>query len=281
MRIGKISHNGSIMWLCELDGKYYISKVKHRYPWGFGEDDFGSEVPKPGFLLPPVSRPCAIRDFFSFEGHVLNSRRRRGLQVPDEWYRYPVFYFTNPNNLIGSGYDVKKPKNTKKMDFEAEFFIIIGKKGIDIPRSSAMDYIAGLSLANDWSARDIQFEEVKVGLGPAKGKDFATSLGPLLITGEDLHDIIDGDEIHADLSVFVNGKKLSEGNLDRIYWTYADMIKRASEDCFLYPGDIIMSGTIENGCISEIGEENCSWLEPGDTVTLHSNILGDLTNRVI
>lgn len=281
MKIGKVAQGRSSRWVCEIQGEYYLSDINRIYPWNFRLDDFGRKIGKPDAFLPPVSRTCSVRDFFSFEGHVRNSRGRRGLTVPEEWYRFPVFYFTNPRSLIGSGYDVKKPKSTEKMDFEAEFFVVIGKKGIDIPRSSAMDYIAGLSIANDWSARDIQFEEVKVGLGPAKGKDFATSLGPLILTGDDLYDRIDGDEIHADLSVIVNGKKISEGNLDRIYWSYADMIKRASEDCYLYPGDIIMSGTMENGCISEIGEENCSWLNHGDVVTLHSNILGDLTNRVV
>lgn len=166
------------------------------------------------------------------------------------------------------------------MDFEAEFMVVIGKKGIDIPKHEAMDYIAGISLANDWSARDIQMEEIKVGLGPAKGKDFALSLGPLLLTGDDLNSLCHADQIDLDLAVSVNGKKVSSGNLNQAYWSYPDMISRASQDCFLYPGDIIMSGTIEKGCILEIGSEIVPWLENGDKVTLHSNSIGDLFNVI-
>ncbi len=280
MKIGRTFLDGIEQWISvEKDGAYILNAEK-QYPWEFTDEQLGERVKPTASYLPPLTHICSIRDFFSFEGHVRGARARRGLEVPKEWYKFPVFYFTNPNAVQGSGSEVTKPKHTSQMDFEAEFMIVIGKKGIDITKHEAMDYVAGISLANDWSARDIQMEEIKVGLGPAKGKDFALSLGPLLVTGEDLHSLCHSDQIDLDLTVSVNGKKVSSGNLNQAYWSYPDMIARASQDCFLYPGDIIMSGTIEKGCILEIGSDVVPWLERGDTVTLHSNSIGDLFNII-
>ncbi len=280
MKIGRAHHEGKDRWISLENDGYYLLKGNKRFPWQYTPGDVEGRIDEPAQLLPPVGTLCSIRDFFSFEGHVRNARARRGLTVPPEWYKFPVFYFTNPNALFGSGSVVPKPKSTRQMDFEAEFMIVIGKKGIDIPKSEAMDYVYGISLANDWSARDVQMEEIKVGLGPAKGKDFALSLGPLILTGEEKDSMISGDSINLDLSLFVNGKEVSSGNLSKLYWSFPQMISRASEDCFLYPGDIIMSGTMENGCILELGTDVCPWLGKGDEISLHSNMIGDLKNKI-
>lgn len=232
-------------------------------------------------LLPPVPKPPSFRDFYAFEQHVKTARAQRGLDMIPEWYHFPVFYFSNHLTLNGHDQPIFHPSGTQCLDYELEVACIIGKKGRNIPRESAREYIAGLCILNDWSARDVQREEMKVGLGPAKGKDFATSLGPWLVTLDELEDRRSGDHWDLAMSARVNGVELSRGNLRDLHFSFAEMIERASQEVFLYPGDVIGSGTVGTGCILELGTEVHRWLEPGDVVELEVERLGVLRNRIV
>jgi 2-keto-4-pentenoate hydratase/2-oxohepta-3-ene-1,7-dioic acid hydratase in catechol pathway len=232
-------------------------------------------------LLAALPLPNSLRDFYAFEEHVKNARRRRGLEMIPEWYEIPVFYFSN-HNAIYSPYDkIPFPKHTQALDFELEVAAIIGKSGENIAVEEAESYIAGYTIMNDWSARDIQRKEMAVGLGPAKGKDFATSLGPWIVTPDELEDRRSGKGYDLQMVARRNGVEISRGNWNTIYWSFAEMIARASEDCVLFPGDVIGSGTVGTGCILELGPENVGgWLQPGDVIELEIERLGVLRNTI-
>jgi fumarylacetoacetate (FAA) hydrolase len=233
----------------------------------------------------PLLRPPSFRDFYAFEAHVKTARERRGLAMVPEWYRFPVFYFSNAAAFIGPDEEVVRPAATQWLDYELEIACVIGEGGVDIPVERADEHIAGFCILNDWSARDLQREEVKVGLGPAKGKDFATSMGPWLVTPDELNDLRipgeKGDRYDLSMVARVNGIEYSRGNFRDIYYTFAEMIARASADCPLYPGDVIGSGTVGTGCILELGAERYPWLQPGDVVELEVERLGILRNRIV
>jgi fumarylacetoacetate (FAA) hydrolase len=229
-------------------------------------------------LLAAVPQPRTIRDFYAFEAHVKNARARRGLAMQPEWYQFPVFYFSNPNAVYGPGAEVPKPRNTQMLDFELEVACVIGQEGRDIRPEDAADHIAGYMIMNDWSARDIQREEMKVGLGPAKGKDFATSFGPWLVTPDELEDRREGNRHRLEMVARINGREVSRGNLADIHFSFAELIARASQDCTLYPGEVIGSGTVGTGCLLET--EAAPWLQSGDVVKLEVERLGVLTNKV-
>lgn len=232
-------------------------------------------------LLAPLPRPVSIRDFYAFEQHVKTSRSRRGLDVIPEWYDFPVFYFTNHLAVKGPYEEIERPLGCEWLDYELEIACVIGKQGRDISASEAEDYIFGYFIMNDWSARDIQREEMKVGLGPAKGKDFATSFGPYLVSKDELESYRSGDVYDLEMKATVNGKQLSKGNLKDIYYSFAQMIERASKGVTLYPGEVIGSGTVGTGCLLELGTEVHRWLEPGDEVELSIDGLGTLKNTVV
>lgn len=232
-------------------------------------------------LLCPLPQPRSFRDFYAFEEHVQAARRRRGLDMVPEWYQFPVFYFSNHNAFVGPEADVERPAYTQWLDYELEIACVIGKEGRNIKREQAHEYIAGFAVLNDWSARDVQREEVKVGLGPAKGKDFATSMGPYLLTLDELEDVRSGERWSLEMTARVNGKELSRGNFGTIYFSFAELIARASDGVTLYPGDVIGSGTVGTGCILELETDVHRWLEPGDVVELEIERLGVLRNRII
>ena len=236
-------------------------------------------------LLPPVLQPPTVRDFYAFETHVRNARARRGLTVPPEWYEAPAFYFSNPGALIGNGAPVVRPAASKALDYELEIACVIGKRARDVAADDWRSVVAGFTVLNDWSARDVQRKEMAVGLGPAKGKDFATSLGPALVTLDELEDRMTpvegaGHRLDLAMEARVNGKTLSRANAKDLHFTFGQMIARASADVYLFPGDVIGSGTAGNGCLLELGPETHPWLEAGDEVTLEIERLGTLTNRV-
>jgi fumarylacetoacetate (FAA) hydrolase len=237
-------------------------------------------------FLPPVERPPTIRDFYSFETHVKNARARRGLPVPPEWYEAPAFYFSNPGALLGDGAALARPASTKALDYELEIACMVRTHARDVAASDWRSVVAGFTILNDWSARDVQRNEMAVGLGPAKGKDFATSLGPALVTLDELEDRLTaaagaGDRLDLAMEARVNGKTLSRANAKDMHFTFGQMIARASADVYLFPGDVIGSGTAGNGCLLELGPETHPWLESGDEVTLDIERLGTLTNRVV
>lgn len=231
-------------------------------------------------LSAPIPRPVSIRDFYAFEDHVKTARRKRGLDVIPEWYQFPVFYFTNHLAVKGPDERIEVPPGCRALDYELEIACVIGKEGRDIPASEADAYIFGYCIMNDWSARDLQREEMKVGLGPAKGKDFATSLGPYLVSKQELHPHQTGDRYDLTMKAAVNGKVISKGNLKDIYYSFAQMIERASAGVTLYPGEVIGSGTVGTGCILELGEEVHRYLRPGDEVELTIEGLGSLKNKI-
>ncbi|MCA1056052.1 fumarylacetoacetate hydrolase family protein [Rossellomorea aquimaris] len=231
-------------------------------------------------LRAPIPRPVSIRDFYAFEEHVKTARKRRGLDVVPEWYDVPVFYFTNHLAVKGPDEMITAPRDCEWLDYELEIACVIGKEGRNISKEHAENHIFGYFIMNDWSARDIQKHEMKVGLGPAKGKDFATSFGPYLVTGDELESVRTGDRFDMKMTAKVNGKLLSLGNFKDIHYTFTDMIERASKDVTLYPGEVIGSGTVGSGCILELGTETHRWLEPGDEVELEIEGLGVLRNKV-
>jgi fumarylacetoacetate (FAA) hydrolase len=213
-------------------------------------------------LRAPVLHPPSVRDFYAFEQHVRNARARRGLEVPAEWYEQPVFYFSNPAAIYGPEDDVPYPEGTSELDYELEVAAIVGFDG----------EIGGFTVMNDWSARDLQRQEMKVGLGPAKGKDFATSLGPVVVTPDEF-DGRDGTMVAR-----VNGEERSRGSLRDLHWPWAELAAQAARNTRLLPGDVLGSGTVGTGCILEHGDGR--WLQPGDVVELEVEGLGVLRNRI-
>ncbi|MET3194557.1 fumarylacetoacetate hydrolase family protein [Bacillus sp. OAE603] len=231
-------------------------------------------------LRSPLPKPSSIRDFYAFEEHVKTSRGRRGLEMIPEWYEVPVFYFTNHRAVIGPEDSVFIPSNCKRMDYELEIACIIKKAGSNISVEEADDYILGYTIMNDWSARDLQAHEMKVGLGPSKGKDFATSLGPWIVTKDEIEQYRKNKSYDLQMTATINGKVISSGNFSSIYYSFSELISHASKNVTLYPGDVIGSGTVGTGCILELGEEKHRWLEDGDEVELHITGLGKLRNIV-
>jgi fumarylacetoacetate (FAA) hydrolase len=213
-------------------------------------------------LRPPVLKPPSVRDFYAFEQHVKTARAGRGLEVPEEWYRIPVFYFSNPNAIYGPEDEVPYPDGTQELDYELEVAAVVGAGG----------QIGGFTVMNDWSARDLQREEMKVGLGPAKGKDFATSLGPIVVTPDEF------DGSSATMVARVNGEERSRGNLADLYHSWKQIVAHAGRSTELHAGDILGSGTVGTGCILEHGDGR--WLQPGDVVELEVEGIGVLRNRV-
>ncbi|MBH9967615.1 fumarylacetoacetase [Bacillus sp. MKU004] len=246
----------------------------------FSEGGKGVILLEDATLKAPIPIPVSIRDFYAFEEHVRTARRKRGLDVVPEWYDVPVFYFTNHLAVKGPDEAVAGPAECEWLDYELEIACVIGKEGRNIAKEDAEDHIFGYFIMNDWSARDIQKHEMKVGLGPAKGKDFATSFGPYLVTKDELETRRSGDRFDMKMTAKVNGKLLSEGNFKDIHYTFADMIERASKDVTLYPGEVIGSGTVGTGCILELGTETHRWLRAGDEVELEIEGLGVLRNTV-
>src|SRR5690242_17025084 len=189
-------------------------------------------------LRPPVLHPPSVRDFYAFEQHVKTARASRGLEVPPEWYEIPVFYFSNPAAIYGPEDEIPYPPDTKELDYELEVAAVVGADG----------KLGGYTIMNDWSARDLQRAEMRVGLGPAKGKDFATSLGPVLVTPDEF----DGSE--GEMIARVNGEERSRGNLSAMFHSWATLLAQAGRNTILAPGDVIGSGTVGTGCILEHGD---------------------------
>lgn len=253
--------------------------------------------PNPYPLLSPVPRPPSCRDAYAFRQHVATARRNRGAEMIPEFDQFPVFYFTNHNSIVGEGDVVVQQDHLEKLDFELEAAIVIGKHGKNIKASEADDYIAGYTIMNDLSARVLQMEEMKLSLGPAKGKDFATVLGPWLVTPDELENHKIETEFGAkyDLRMTAkhNSQMVSDGNLKDMNWSFAEIIERVSYGVELCPGDVIGSGTVGTGCYLELngsrtleakakGQEYTPvWLKDGDTIELEIIGLGKLTNKIV
>jgi fumarylacetoacetate (FAA) hydrolase len=229
------------------------------------EEDALAEV----VLLAPVPEPPSIRDFYAFEGHVAAGWRRRGGDVPDAWYEAPTFYFSNPASVHGPGEEVKRPATTRMLDLELEIAAVIGSG----------NEIAGFTLMNDWSARDLQREEMTVGLGPAKGKDFAVSLGPWLVTPDELP--YEDGRLRLEATATLNGRELTRTSAADMHWTWPELVAHAARDTRLRPGDVLGSGTLNRGCLLELGPlEGDRWLEPGDELAISAEGLGTLATTI-
>ncbi len=223
-------------------------------------------------LRSPLPRPTSLRDFITFEVHVKDAWARRGQPVPEAWYEFPVYYKGNPYSIVGPDDDVIWPRYTELLDYELELACVIGREGRDVSEGEAWDYIFGFTVMNDFSARDIQRKEMSTLMGPSKGKDFATALGPCLVTKDEI-----GDVRNLRMVARVNGEIWSEGNSGTSYWTFQQMIAHASSEETLYPGDVLGSGTVGKGCGADVGK----WLKPGDVVELEIENIGVLRNRVV
>ncbi|MFJ9055145.1 fumarylacetoacetate hydrolase family protein [Streptomyces sp. NPDC102409] len=239
-------------------------------------------------LLPPL-RPASVRDFVTFEEHVEGVRRAvDGVAgVPEQWYAAPTFYFTNPHAVYGPHDDVPVPPGSAALDFELEVAAVIGREGRDLTPEQARDHIVGYTVFNDWSARDLQSAEMKVGLGPCKGKDTATTLGPYLVTADELEPYRDSEGfLRLALTAAINGETVGEDLLSNMSWTFEEMTAYASRGTRVVAGDVLGSGTCGNGgCLAELwgrrGEQNPPPLQPGDTVSLTVEGVGTLTSTVV
>ncbi|HEY6760209.1 MAG TPA: fumarylacetoacetate hydrolase family protein [Baekduia sp.] len=226
-------------------------------------------------LLAPLADPPSVRDFFAYEGHVVTAFRLGGRDVPEAWYEAPVFYFSNPASIHGPGEPVRRPAGCEWLDFELEVGAVIGEDG----------EIAAFTLFNDWSARDIQKRESTVGLGPAKGKDFATSLGPWLVTPDELP--LEDGRLQLEARVELNGEELVRTPASAMHWSWPQLVAHAAKETRLVPGDVLGSGTLHRGCLLELnvdrGEagEEPRWLRPGDVVTLEAPGLGTLSAPIV
>jgi len=247
-------------------------------------------------LLAPVPFPTSCRDGYAFRQHVAAARRNRKVDMIAEFDQYPIFYFTNHHSIKGPGEVSCMPDHFEKLDFELEAAIVICKHGRNIKAEEADEYIGGLMIMNDLSARRLQMEEMLLNLGPAKGKDFATTIGPWLVTLDELSAFETaakeghvGKSWNLKMICKVNGVQVSEGSLGDMDWTFAEIIERASYGVDLYPGDVIGSGTVGTGCFLELNgtgklenpDYQEQWLQDGDVVEMEIDALGTLSNTIV
>jgi len=222
-------------------------------------------------LLAPVPRPVSFRDFLTFEAHKAAGARRRGTAVDPLWYQIPSCYKGNRLSIIGPGADLPWPRYTEKLDYELELAMFIGKRGRDIPEERGMEHVFGFTILNDFSARDVQMEEMKLWLGPHKGKDFGTAIGPCVVTPDEF------DPGRAAMVARVNGEEWSRGNAGDMHFSWAKLIAYASTEEEILPGEMFGSGTVGSGCGADLDR----WLKPGDVVELEIEGIGVLRNRVV
>jgi len=237
-------------------------------------------------LLPPLEPP-SIRDFLTFEQHVEGMVRlhQPPRDVHPRWYEAPTFYFSNPHSLVGAHDDVLIPPGCNVFDYELEVAAVIGRDGRDLTPASARDHIVAYTILNDWSARDLQFEEMQVGLGPAKGKDSAITLGPWLVTADELEPYRRGDRLELELEVLVNGERIGGDTLGNMAWSFEDLVAYASRGTWVRTGDVLGSGTCGGGCLAELwgrtGHRQPAPLAVGDVVTMSVEGIGTISNRVV
>jgi fumarylacetoacetate (FAA) hydrolase len=237
-------------------------------------------------MLAPLPRPVAMRDGYAFRQHVATARKNRGLGMIPEFDLFPVTYFTNHQAVVGPGPLEVHEHHLQRLDYELEIAVVTGRPLRDCTLEEADAAIFGYTIMNDWSARYLQMEEMKLSLGPAKGKDFATALGPWLVTKDelDLERTPEGEVLHAAMTAAVNGKVLSSGNADSMNWTFAQILQRCSYGVTLHPGEVLGSGTVGTGCLLELNGSKVTdnlWIREGDEVVLEVQGLGRLANRIV
>ena len=272
-----------------------VKAAEQRIKDGLARSSYAVPYPEAD-ILAPVPHPTSCRDGYAFRQHVAAARRNRKVDMIPEFDQYPIFYFTNHNSIQGPGDVVCMPDHFKKLDFELEAAIVICKPGRNITAADADEYIGGLMIMNDISARTLQMEEMLLNLGPAKGKDFATAVGPMLVTLDELEQFEvpckpnhTGKAWNLNMKCWVNGVQVSQGNVSDMDWTFAEIIERSSYGVHLMPGDIIGSGTVGTGCFLELngtGKLNDpdykeQWLQEGDVVEMEIDGLGKLSNTFV
>ena len=231
---------------------------------------------------PPILHPPSLRDFYAFERHVKTMWERRGGTVPEAWYRLPIFYFGNVSEIRGPGDPVWAPRDSEELDYELEVGALVDTPAVNLEPDRGDEAIGGYFILNDWSARDLQRDETTVRLGPAKGKDFATTIGPWLVTPDELADARAGEAYALQMSAYVNGIETSHGAWSSAQFSFGEMLARASADVHLRPGDLIGSGTVGTGCLLEVKDEVLKrYLQPGDMVTLAVERLGTLATPIV
>jgi fumarylacetoacetate (FAA) hydrolase len=304
-----IIHDGKIWALKELDAAFpdkmrkflFAGETMMEKAKKWDEQIKAGKVTKP-FVLEkdvvleaPVPQPTSCRDGYAFRQHVAAARRNRGVEMIKEFDQYPIFYFTNHNAIQGPGVIDCMPDHFEKLDFELEVAIVIGKKGRNIKAAEADQYIAGYMIMNDMSARTLQMEEMLLNLGPAKGKDFSTVIGPYFVTPDELAQYLvpakpnhTGNNHNLNMKCWVNGVLVSEGNVADMDWTFAEIVERCAYGVDILPGDVIGSGTVGTGCFLELNgtgllnDKNFKpqWLQDGDVVEMEITGLGKLTNTI-
>jgi 2-keto-4-pentenoate hydratase/2-oxohepta-3-ene-1,7-dioic acid hydratase in catechol pathway len=296
MRIGRVGHEGSPR-AAVIDGdtvRVLAAEVGTLDLLGAGGGDrdrlagrVEAEVPLDhAALLAPV-QPPTIRDFSVFEQHISGVIKDASpdATVPPVWYESPFCYFTNPNALTGPGEDIPVPPGCGRLDLELEVGAVIGRSGRNLAPGEAGGYIAGYTIFNDWSARDLQMAEMKLGLGMCKGKDFANTLGPWIVTTDELEPYVDGDRLDLELQAEINGTALGTDTLANMAWSFSELVSYASRGTWVRPGDVLGSGTCGSGCLLELwgrrGRDFHPPLGAGDVVSLHVEGIGILTNAVV
>jgi fumarylacetoacetate (FAA) hydrolase len=287
MRLGTFRDPDRGPLVGEVDGeRVHVLEAPSMLAWlaGEGRARTGVELELPSLTtLAPVPEPPSVRDFYSFERHVQAGARRRGTEVAEHWYEAPAFYFSNPASILGPGEALRRPSWTQMLDFELELAAVIG-----VPIGSSPDVdgpeIAGFTLMNDWSARDLQASEVTVGLGPHKAKDFGTSLGPYLVTPDEL--AYEDGRLRVAARAEVNGEGIAASDASDQHFSWPEIVAHAARDTRLRPGDVLGSGTLAGGCLLELGplpagdRPEGRWIEPGDGVALEADGVGRLQTPV-
>jgi 2-keto-4-pentenoate hydratase/2-oxohepta-3-ene-1,7-dioic acid hydratase in catechol pathway len=297
MRIARYEYNGAVtVGAVEGDGE---DTVVRQLPAGVGpialleqspdqraQHALGEPVPLGDVRLLVPLQPPSVRDFVSFEQHIQGMIMGDGIPFPEAWYGAPAFYFSNPNSVFATGDDIPVPPRAERYDYELEVAAIIGKRGADLTLDNAREMIAGYTIFNDWSARDLQGEDRKLGMGWAKGKDTASTLGPWIVTADELEQYR-GDDGRLDLrmTVWLNGEQMGTDTLASTAWTFEQMLVYASRGTALVPGDVIGSGTCGGGCLGELwgrsDPRNPSPLGPGDVVRMTVEHIGTIENAVV
>ena len=278
MRIGTFAAAGGDTFVGELaDGVVHRLQAPDAIAWLSGEGrERTGETSEPADLitLAPVPSPPSVRDFYAFERHVAAGARLRGREIAPHWYEAPAFYFSNPASILGPGEELERPAATRMLDFELEIAAVIGSAADGGPE------VAGFTLMNDWSARDVQAAEMTVGLGPAKGKDFGTALGPWIVSPDELP--YEDGRLAITARVEVNGVEVTSADASEQHFGWPEIVAHAARDTRLRPGDVLGSGTLAGGCLLELGPLSAPsrpegrWIEPGDTVALEADGLGRL-----
>ncbi len=244
-----------------------------------------SELPLPeARLLAPIVPP-SIRDFSVFEQHIEGIMLGLSTDIPKAWYESPFCYFSNPGAVSGPGADIEVPPGCSDLDLELEVAVIVGRAGRNISPKDAGDYIAGYTIFNDWSARDLQFAEMALGLGTCKGKDFSNTLGPWIVSADELEQYRVEDRLDLEMTAKINGNQLGDDTAANMAWSFEELISYASRGAWIQPGDVLGSGTCGSGALIEIrarrGADDYPWLKPGDTIELTVQGIGTLINQIV